>query len=1057
MLTSLLLKKDTFTSLVLLFAIIILENTSAFGQCPEGDITLKTQEEVDSFVVNYPDCSEIKGDLIFGNDKESNVSIKNLSAFQKLTSVRGNLTITRNDSLTNLTGLDNIGSLGGLLINGNTSLINLLGLNNLYSIDGDLKIIDNDQLVKLEGLESLRTLNGELRITSNDQLSNLKGLKSLSFLRRSFLIFDNSTLTSFSGLESLSSIGYNCYINQNSALTNLKGLENIISVGGSFGITDNPVLASLDGFENLKSVDGNFYINKNSALTSLKGLKNLCTIGKIFNIIGNPHLENLFGLEKLSSIGEHFAIINNTSLLSLSGLEILSEVRGPLSIYGNVALTDLSALHNLKEIGGLIIKENCNLFEYLPNLENINTLPGDLEIVNTNFPDLSGLKHITFVHSLIIRSNGLMSLNGLENLKEIRDDFLIVDNDAQVNFSGLENLVSIGGDFKIGGGIVGFDFSEGGYQITYDYEGSNSLVNLKGLENLKSIGGDLQIAHLPILESLTGIENLNFVGGRFDLFNNPMLNTCSILFTCTYLNSSGNYSVESNGQGCNNASEILENCKNLAKIKSHFFYDANQNKTQDGEEPFVSFGVVKINPGNFQIIQNPSSGLGMQYFLPGNYTFTVDETSLPDWSLTTDSNIYKLNLNEADCQTISFGIYPNQFISVMQSAINSVNTRCNDTIPFTITSKNLGTSITEGVVWFNVDSVITATQFIDQPDTIIPPNQYGWFFDNLIPSHLVSKQIKLVIPGPSNFELGDSLTFKSFISFSDQNGEQQSESFTYKTEIRCSYDPNDKLVNPNRLCNHILMDENITYTIRFQNTGNDVAYKVLITDEIDSNLDLNTFSLINSSHIDSLQTSISDNGTVTFEFNKINLPDSTSNLEGSQGYVSYSIKAKTGLPENTIIKNTSAIYFDYNPAIITNTVENILVSELPNITWCRDFNENGLGNPSESIESCEQPEGYVMDCSDPNDLVNVEEESINDFINIYPNPSNGVFKIEIGDSHYSKALISLYNANGRLIIQPTILKQNQQGLDYPNLTSGVYYLKVKKDELVLQKKLVVIK
>jgi len=327
----------------------------------------------------------------------------------------------------------------------------------------------------------------------------------------------------------------------------------------------------------------------------------------------------------------------------------------------------------------------------------------------------------------------------------------------------------------------------------------------------------------------------------------------------------------------------------------------------------------------------------------------------------------------------------------------------------------------------------------------------------LPPSHLVSQQIKLAIPGVDVFELGDSLTFQSFTEFADENGEQQSKIFTYQTLVRCAFDPNDKLVNPNRLCNHILMDENITYTIRFQNTGNDVAYKVLISDEIDSNLDLNTFSLINSSHIDSLQTSISDNGTVTFEFNNINLPDSTTNLEGSNGYVMYSIKPKTGLPENTVIKNTSAIYFDFNPAIITNTVENVLVSELPNITWCRDVNNNGLGNPNESIESCVQPEGYVMDCSDANDLVSIEEEGIRNLITIYPNPSNGVFRIDVDGLNFKKALLSLYNANGQLIIEPTALQQNQQWLKYPDLDNGIYYLMVRLDDKVLRRKLVLVK
>ncbi len=39
-------------------------------------------------------------------------------------------------------------------------------------------------------------------------------------------------------------------------------------------------------------------------------------------------------------------------------------------------------------------------------------------------------------------------------------------------------------------------------------------------------------------------------------------------------------------------------------------------------------------------------------------------------------------------------------------------------------------------------------------------------------------------------------------------------------------------------------------------------------------------------------------------------------------------------------------------------------------TWCQDLDGDGLGNPDVSIMSCEQPSGYVADCSDTNDNCN---------------------------------------------------------------------------------------
>jgi len=45
--------------------------------------------------------------------------------------------------------------------------------------------------------------------------------------------------------------------------------------------------------------------------------------------------------------------------------------------------------------------------------------------------------------------------------------------------------------------------------------------------------------------------------------------------------------------------------------------------------------------------------------------------------------------------------------------------------------------------------------------------------------------------------------------------------------------------------------------------------------------------------------------------------------EGSKGYVVYSIRENAGLPLGSEIENTAYIYFDFNPAIVTNTTYNI--------------------------------------------------------------------------------------------------------------------------------------
>lgn len=132
-----------------------------------------------------------------------------------------------------------------------------------------------------------------------------------------------------------------------------------------------------------------------------------------------------------------------------------------------------------------------------------------------------------------------------------------------------------------------------------------------------------------------------------------------------------------------------------------------------------------------------------------------------------------------------------------------------------------------------------------------------------------------------------------------------------------SYDPNKKEVYPvDVLPNY---NDWFTYTIHFQNTGSAPAFNIRLRDTLDANLNLETFEVINYSHANTWQ--IYNKGLV-FNFQNIMLPDSTSNPEGSKGFVQYRIKPKAGMPNGSQIKNTAFIYFDYNAPIVTNTTIN---------------------------------------------------------------------------------------------------------------------------------------
>jgi hypothetical protein len=189
-----------------------------------------------------------------------------IAALSGCTEITGSLHISYT-ALTNLSGLENITSVGGLLyITGNTALTTLSGLENIESVDGTLEIKDNTALTTLNGLENITSVGGSLYITGN------------------------TALTILSGLENITSVDGTLYITYNTALASLSGLENITSVSGTLVISDNAALASLSGLEGLTSVDGNLFITDNAALTNLCALYYLTLEGCELVITDNPML-----------------------------------------------------------------------------------------------------------------------------------------------------------------------------------------------------------------------------------------------------------------------------------------------------------------------------------------------------------------------------------------------------------------------------------------------------------------------------------------------------------------------------------------------------------------------------------------------------------------------------------------------------------------------------------------------------------------------------------------------------------------------------------------------
>lgn len=190
---------------------------------------------------------------------------------------------------------------------------------------------------------------------------------------------------------------------------------------------------------------------------------------------------------------------------------------------------------------------------------------------------------------------------------------------------------------------------------------------------------------------------------------------------------------------------------------------------------------------------------------------------------------------------------------------------------------------------------------------------------------------------------------------------------TFCLTVIGAYDPNDKQVFPEGLTSNRYIKDNteLEYLIRFQNTGTDTAFTVVIRDTLSSYLDVPSIQLGSSSH--DYTFNIYGQGIAEWTFNNILLPDSHVNEPASRGFVKYKIRQKPNNAMGTLIKNRAGIYFDFNLPIITNEVFNIvndttLICNKPEVefTFSLDNTELSLSNNTPIGQ------GFTWDMGDSN-------------------------------------------------------------------------------------------
>ncbi|MEO6037599.1 MAG: hypothetical protein ABIQ93_04235 [Saprospiraceae bacterium] len=751
-------------------------------------------------------------------------------------------------------------------------------LGSVYMMGADIKTLDSlsvltgigsnltivgTRLADLSGLENLDSIGGGLSIQGNDSLTDLHGLEQVTFSAgASLVIVHNPVLTSLSHLGTFPSLN-SCTIGNNDALTDLQGLETVGSIA-SLLIVNNTSLASLSALGNidiLYSCD----ISYNTALAGLAGLEKVDSLPYL-HIDGNPLISNLQGLDHLTK-GEYCIVTNNAALTDLSGLDNLATATD-IAITDNPALTSITALQNLTTVTQIRISGNTAL--------PACAIPPVCSRLATN-PD-----------SVIIENNA-PGCNDVFEVETLCGGTIVTVAVAYCQDSNWQFCGS-----AIPGEIVHFSASNqsifrqtsatGTTQFSFLGTGSFALELPQVPADKWEIGEFVQL-----LTSSTGHDSINV-----QLLLSPLLHCPELtvdlglpsFFRGCLVNSDLTVSVRNTG------TVVAEGVKTAVVVPPtlQLLSATPPVDAQSGDTLFFNLGdlppfgtatlqlTVKTDCNAFLIgqtlcleafasLDNPCpttlpafSEIKLATKCVGDTLVRFTIKNIGD-APTQNWHEYKLIRNDVVTNTNAFSLNAQQSMSIDLPA--------------------------DGATWR-----MEATKFDDGTQTATALENCGGLTPGLINAFWQDQ-------GPLDYDFGC-------------------------RRVVASYDPNQKSAVPTGAGGYHLLAANqpLQYTIDFQNTGTDTAFRVLLRDELPLGLNVNTFRPGYASHPYTWE--IRGANTLEVLFSPITLPQSSVNEPASHGFFSFTIDQKPDLPNGTYLFNTAAIIFDFNPPIGTNYVQHMI-------------------------------------------------------------------------------------------------------------------------------------
>lgn len=764
----------------------------------------------------------------------------------------------------------------------------------------------------------------------------------------------SNQLTSLPNLPS-SLIGFSCSLNQ---LNSLPSLPNTIT---NLDCSSNQ-LSSLPNLPSSLPILNCSY----NQLTSLPPLPN--SIYALY--CDNNQLSNLPTLP--NSLGFLHCEFNQLSILPSLPFSLIN-----LTCNDNL-LNNLPALQ--LNLNALYCDHNL--------LTSLPTLPFYLEELGCSFNQITTLPTFTNTNSLIYLN---CSSNSLSNLPALPNSLktLICKNNQLSSLPILPNLlIGLTCDNNQLGNLPSLPNS-----LTSLSCSNNQLSSISQVANVMNYF-KIDYNNISCINNLPQVDNVTSA----NISNNPI--------SC--VPNQTNYSL---GLPLCEALDVINNptnCPSVVNITGNVYIDMNGNCTYDYSDWETENIPVKVydTQNNLKQISYSINGIYSFASLPvDTYLVKINDVALPLAMACGQSNSQTVSLTSTTQSLLN-----NNFPVVCDSAFDlEVHSVTHQGLVFPGQVHTLNTNLANDASWYNLicdpssfSGIVTinvsgpVTYVSPTSGALLPQISGNTFTYNIVDFNtLTPTSFGLQFLTDTTAQAGNQICVHVTIAATPSDLDTSNNEYDFCYNVVNSYDPNMKEVYPT----DVLPGYNnwFTYTIHFQNTGTAPAFNIRLRDTLDTQLDLNTFEFLGASHT----ASTTLNGRVlSVRFNNIMLPDSTSDYNGSMGYYQYRIKPLPNITNGSTIENTAYIYFDYNPAIVTNTTQNnfdITVSNsvLPKVSnlW------------------------------------------------LYPNPSSGIFTF---NETQNLKTVEVFNLLGEQVLT----QGNQKQLNLSSFSRGIYFAKINGQQVL---------